>query len=172
MPLSLDTTALYDIEGPLALSQAFPWGIAVGALGGLLLSVILYRVYYKRKAKGKTMVHRSPYDEALRKLSQLHLGAEADLFASALSDILRAFIQSKLNYPIIYQTTEEFIHTLDTGALQTPIYQDILDFLKYCDLVKFAKAPLTQEKRSALLDTVRKLLDSLHHLPANQEPKL
>lgn len=167
-PPTLDTTALYDIEGPMALTQVFPWKVTLGVIGGLILAVIIYKLYCKRKPKTKPTPSLPPYDEALRRLSHVPLGAEAASFAAAISDILRAFIQQKLDYPIICQTTEEFIHTLGASALHTPIYPDILAFLKHCDLIKFAKAPLGKEERSDLLSTAHKLLDALHHMPANR----
>ncbi len=169
---TLDTTALCDIEGPCVLSSSFPWKVVLVVVCGLILGGILYKLFYKRKSKPTHTLSLSPYDTALKRLSQVHLNAEAASFATTLSDILRTFIQYKLNCPVIYQTTEEFIRTLGTSSLDTPVYQDLLAFLNDCDLVKFAKAPLDQEERSALLANLRKLLDSLHHAPITQTPKL
>lgn len=169
---TLDTTALCDIEGPFVLSSSFPWKVVLGTVLGLSLGFILYKLYYKRRSKTQDRPPVSAYDEALTKLSQVYLGANAASFATTLSDILRTFIQYKLNCPVIYQTTEEFIRTLGTSSLDTSVYQDLMGFLSYCDLVKFAKAPLDQEERSALLANLRKLLDSLHNAPITQTPKL
>ena len=171
MPNTLDTTALYDIEGPFVLSASFPWKVALGVVCGLILGGILYQLFYKRKSKPNHTPSLSPYDAALKRLSQVHLNAEAASFATTLSDIVRTFIQYKLNCPVIYQTTEEFMGTLGSSALQTPVYQDLLAFLNACDLVKFAKAPLNQEERSILLGNLRSLLDSLHHAPITPKPK-
>jgi hypothetical protein len=127
-------------------------------LGGFLCAVAAGVLSYsacRKKGKGRTEMEpvkpsRPPHEialetlEALRK-KPLETPLQRQFYYFALSEIVRAYIQSRYGVPALEETTEELLDEIkgDHGEHQVDIPLSLLEpmetFLRYSDLVKFAK---------------------------------
>lgn len=137
-----DIRGIKGVIGPTAWS---PWWWVLAVLVALAVSAWTYR---KRKQvlQGPPPPPPIPADvQALQKLQAL-LGTDwlatgkLKEFYSAISDILRAYIESMYQTPALERTTNELMRSLQRkGEIPAALQLDLKDLLETCDLVKFAK---------------------------------
>lgn len=103
-----------------------------------------------------------PPEEFLRLLHELrqrHPALSAYQLAIEVSDILRAYLEARYRFRILYQTSREFLRDAAHRPELTPAHRLTLDgFLNRCDEVKFAQAPATPEEQAALIDTAENVI--------------
>ncbi len=157
-----------DVKPPLALPPDLWWlWIVLGVCAvGLIVFLILRR---KKHAPPAPEVILPPWDIAYQQLEQLR---QKDLlaqglfkeFLSAVSDILRHYIEARFNIRAPEMTTEEFLQYLNkTIALTAPQKQALKEFLYACDLVKFAKHQTTIDEAKNHFDLAKKFIDETCH---------
>ncbi|NLF25776.1 MAG: hypothetical protein GX589_09010 [Deltaproteobacteria bacterium] len=146
--------ALKEIDAPLLMPRELRWWwwLVLVVAGALF-------VWWRRKRKEmhltveKIPAHQIAYN-ALNALLQSRLVEQGRVceFYQELSNILRRYIEDRFGLRAPERTTEEFM--ADLACLDSPIasHKPLLkDFLRHCDLVKFAKyAPAEGEIQSAL----------------------
>lgn len=97
-----------------------------------------------------------PHLEALRRLAELrerHGKLNAYAVAVDCSDILRTYIEARFALPIRYQTTREFLGAAQAAPeLSTEAQTQLGEFLKFFDLLKFARANAPAEQTLATID--------------------
>jgi hypothetical protein len=97
-----------------------------------------------------------PHLEALRRLAELrarHSQLEAYAVAVDCSDILRRYIEARFCLPIRYQTTREFLGAAQTAPeLEGEAQAQLGEFLKFFDLLKFARTSATPDQTMATID--------------------
>lgn len=137
-----DIRGIKGVVGPVAWS---PWwwvllGLAVA--GG---AVWLWRKRQK-ELQGSPPPPPVPADEtALKKLRELRTAGWAETgrikeFYSALSDILRSYLENGFHCPALERTTNELIRDLRNRSVFSPErLMALKELLEACDLVKFAK---------------------------------
>jgi hypothetical protein len=65
---------------------------------------------------------------------------EVEQFHRRLSDVLRRYLELRLQLPALEQTTAEFLEHMHRAPQLTTAHQELLrSFLARCDLVKFAR---------------------------------
>ncbi len=123
----------------------------------ILIAVILYFVFRKKKEKEVPKVYIAPIQEALQRLKELdekHLLEQnkIKIYYSELTDIVRTYIEKDINIPALESTTNELIETIqDFNAssklgISKETIQQLKEVLQSADLVKFAKfAPIVEE---------------------------
>ena len=80
-------------------------------------------------------------------------------FYQRISDILRQYIENRFGLHAPEQTTEEFLGTLAvTRTLSPPQKQLLKEFLKHCDLVKFAEHQPTTEDIQKTFDSCKNFI--------------
>ncbi len=167
-----------DIEGPvrIGLWLLIGWiGLAILAIAGLI-ALIVFLIRRRPEATGPAVPERSPLEIALDRLEHLQEEGsemEADPFVVEVSDIVRNYLENSLEIPAQEQTSEEFLHTLQTkGDLPGILEQHMPEFLEQCDRVKFARQILALAQREVLLETastvVRETDSDIHQLPGEQ----
>jgi hypothetical protein len=90
--------------------------------------------------------------EAARRLMQPE---QARAFSIAVSEIVRDYIEIGFEVRAAHRTTEEFLHDLVTQS-DSPLvaHQPVLaDFLRHCDLAKFARWVLSVPQMEAMLQS-------------------
>lgn len=131
------------------------WGVA--SAGGLLLLLLLLVLLWRRRRRRQVVVERiAPHVKALAALQALvadDLIAKGDVeqFYHRISGILREYIEDRFGLRAPEQTTEEFMAALrqDGGAFSTQQRSLLEDFLRHCDMVKFARhRPAAKEIQS------------------------
>lgn len=82
-------------------------------------------------------------------------------FYERLSDILRHYIEHRFNLKAPERTTEEFLAELPSvGVLAKPEQERLGEFLRHCDLVKFAKYNPTAEQIQKTFDLVKDFIET------------
>lgn len=135
-------------------------GLPVWAWACLLLLLVaigaglLFWLKRRRELAAAPVPARPAHEIALEALERLRasLSEENYLeFIIGVSRILRAYIQDRFELRAPHRSTEEFLVEASESHLLSAEHQELLgDFLRQCDLVKFAR-------RSAVLEQMEKL---------------
>ncbi|MCC6724213.1 MAG: hypothetical protein IT258_06845 [Saprospiraceae bacterium] len=150
------------IEEPLKL-QDFIWYI----VGVLALLAVIGLVLYLRKRKKMApppppvpVVQLLPHELALKQLDELakqQLWQTGDVkgYHSALTHIVREYLEGRYGIQALEQTTDEILAQLRGGDFNMSLSQRLGDVLQTADLVKFAKAQPTAEFHERAMEVAR-----------------
>ena len=135
-------TTLRDIRPPVEIPNAWLW--LWGALGLIALTVLswlAWRYWKKRRAEAQVVPAIPAHVRARQKLeSALALLGQPREFCILVSDTIRWYLEERFEFRAPERTTEEFLHELKGTELLTADQKQTLgEFLKRCDLVKFAR---------------------------------
>ena len=150
------------LEMPRQASFAWVWVlgvVAVAAAAGLWLYLRGKRV--KELVRIFRPAHEIAY-ERLRALVKEDLVGAAKIkeFYERISDILRHYIEHRFSLRAPERTTEEFLAELaNTEVLPGTETQRLGEFLKHCDLVKFAKHNPTTQQIQETFDLVKDFIE-------------
>ncbi len=175
-PIDIEVTSLLgqeraelviaDIEGVLEMPRksSLRW-IWILCTAGVIVAVGVW-LYLRRKRVEELVRIFSPAHEIayvrLRALVKDDLIAAGRIkeFYERISDILRHYIEHRFDLRAPERTTEEFLAELAvTDILAGPDKRDIGEFLKHCDLVKFAKYNPTTEQIQQTFDLVKYFIE-------------
>ena len=143
-----------DIRGPKLI---LPWWLVPALLAGAailtLLGVGVWR-WLRRRPRPRALL---PFEVALRRLEDIRPLMQPQSvreFSTAVSDIVRSYIELRFGVTATHRTTEEFLHDLLESSKASLLRHRALlsEFLQQCDLVKFAGISLTPQN-----------MESLHH---------
>jgi hypothetical protein len=146
---------IVDIRPPIHIAAPFPW-LAWGA-GALLVFGVSAGVWKLRRRRQR---RKLAYEIALERLENtrpLMRESNAEPFSLAVSEIVRRFIEEVLPVRAAHRTTDEFLRDL-TSLSYLPLAQhrdSLADFLRHCDLAKFARWSLTVSQMDAMLESAR-----------------
>jgi hypothetical protein len=147
-----------DIRGPQSL---FPLGLLLEVLaGGALLAAAGYAVWRRRRRPIRALLY---FEIALQRLEELRVlmhPASVREFSSAISDTVRRYIEAGFKVTATHQTTEEFLHDiLDTENSPLSPHRPLLaEFLRQCDLAKFAGMSLSAANMESLYQSARSFI--------------
>jgi hypothetical protein len=148
-----------DIRGPKAL---FPLELVLELLaGGVLLAAAGYAVWRRRRHRPTRALQY--FEIALQRLEELRSlmhPASVREFSSAISDIVRRYIEAGFKVTATHRTTEEFLHDiLDTENSPLSLHRSLLaEFLRQCDLAKFAGMSLSAANMESLYQSARSFI--------------
>ena len=136
------TNSLRDIKPPVEIPTG--WILVWWALGILASAVLLYaawRYWQKRGARVAAIPPVPAHIRAKQKLQDaLALLGQPREFCIMVSDTIRWYLEERFDFRAPERTTEEFLYELRSTELLTRDQKESLgEFLKRCDLVKFAK---------------------------------
>ena len=140
-----------DIKGPISFFE-INW-ILVSILTVLIVFVLLF-IWHRKK---KPVPVKLPHETALEELEALKalLARTGDIkeYYVGVSDCVRHYIEKAFALKAPEMTTEEFLNSLKDSRALSAEQKDLLkEFLRSCDLVKFAKyAPTSAETESVYL---------------------
>jgi hypothetical protein len=144
-----------DIRGPIHIPPPmyWPWWTA----GAAALAALLYGgwLWQRRRARAAALL---PYQIALARLEEartLMQPENAREFSILVSEIVRQFIEVRFQIRAARRTTEEFLRDLlePSDALLASHRESLADFLRHCDLAKFARWILSTEEMSTMLQS-------------------
>ena len=163
---------LRDIKPPIDIINVWLW-VAVGALVLVLAAVAVGLLLYFVLRK-KPVMQPPPVPAHLRakqKLKEaLELIAQPKPFCIAVSDTLRFYLEERFNFHAPERTTEEFLHELQATDRLLPDQKESLgEFLKRCDLVKFAQYEPREPELRELHDSAVRLVEETEPPSVNQE---
>jgi hypothetical protein len=143
-----------DIRGPKFI---LPWWLVPALLAAgvmlALLGVGAWR-WLRRRRRPRALL---PFEVALQRLEDIRPLMQPQSvreFSTAVSDIVRSYIELRFDLTATHRTTEEFLRDLLESSRESLVRHRTLlsEFLQQCDLVKFAGISLT-----------RQTMESLHH---------
>jgi hypothetical protein len=144
-----------DIRGPKHIPS--PWLWPLWLAGGAALAALLYAGWRWNRRRALTAA-LLPYEIALAKLEEaraLMQPENACAFSITVSEIVRQYIEVRFEVWAARRTTEEFLHDLiDPSDVSLAHHRDLLaDFLRHCDLAKFARWILSIEEMETMLQS-------------------
>jgi hypothetical protein len=145
-----------DIRGPKYVVPG--WLLPAAIAGVAMLAVAIYCLWRWRRSRRARMLF--PYEIALQRLEQIRdlmQPASAREFSTAVSDIVRSYIERRFEVAVTRRTTEEFLRDLlETANVSLARHQSLLgEFLHQCDFVKFAGISLTTQNMEELRQSAR-----------------
>jgi len=145
--LNLSTAApangdLRDIKPPLVIPSG--WALAAWIAGAIVVATLAFfawRYWRRRRSLVPPIPVVPAHIRARQKLEQaLGLLGQPREFCILVSDTIRLYLEERFDFRAPERTTEEFLHELRETNLLLPEQKDSLgEFLKRCDLVKFAR---------------------------------
>lgn len=174
-------SGIRDIKPPVELAVEQPgrlkyWIIAIsGAVAAIAVIAVVLAMMRKREAAPPPPVpaHERAY-EALRQLHAQQLIEQGLIkeYYFALSTILRHYIEDRFGLRAPEQTTEEFLLSTRDSSLFSSEQRTILkDFLKECDLVKFANFIASQIDAQRVHDVVVAFIEETRLTQNNMNSK-
>ena len=171
---SVMTEDIRDIRGPKPISSSWLWPLWLA--GGAALAALLYAGWFwnRRRALAALL----PYEIALARLEEaraLMQPENAHEFSITVSEIVRQYIEQRFRVWAARRTTEEFLHDLlePSDALLTSHRSLLAEFLRHCDLAKFARWILSSEEMDTMLESACRFvretgqpIDSIQNSPA------
>jgi hypothetical protein len=156
------TNALRDIKPPVEIPSGWAW------VGGVLLVLAMaalgfwgWRYWQKRRAQAEVVPAIPPHIRAKQRLREaLALISQPREFCILVSDTIRWYLEERFDFHAPERTTEEFLYELQETNLLTPDQKQSLgEFLKRCDLVKFAKYEPGPPELHDLHDSAMRLVE-------------
>ena len=172
-----DTGEIRDIKGPLALSRHW-WGPVLWAIAAAVAGAACVLAWQRRKKRSRPSAipskparpARPPHLAALEALDALEASAllergQVKEYHVRASDILRTYLEVKLEVPALELTTGEVVAEMRRAALGADICERVRFFLEACDLVKFAKLRPSAEDSRKRLASARKIVELTSGVP-------
>jgi Domain of unknown function (DUF4381) len=151
---------IIDIRPPIHIAAPFPWLVwSVGAVLLIGVSAVAWKLWRRQQRK-------LAYEIALERLEKtrpLMHENNAEPFSLAVSEIVRSFIEEVLPVRAAHRTTNEFLRDLASFSY-LPLAQHrgpLSDFLRHCDLAKFARWSLSVSQMEAMLESAKAFIIDL-----------
>lgn len=162
------TNGLRDIKPPIDIPNPWFWvwvALAALALAGLLFWA--WKRWRKKKAEAPPAPAIPAHVRAKQKLQEaLALIGQPKEFCILVSDTIRWYLEERFNFHAPERTTEEFLYELqETDLLLRDQKESLSEFLKRCDLVKFARYEPLEPELHDLHDAAVRLVEETEPLP-------
>lgn len=159
---SADTSDIRDIKGPIVFKEDRTMYYVLGGVLLLLLAggYIYWRIRRRRAGLAAPLDTRKPWEIAFEQLALLEskkylTEQKFKIFYIELTDIIRAFLGRVYQIPALDMTTEEFLVAVEKTEIPVEIKERLGIFLKFADLVKFAKLIPEPERPAADFEEAR-----------------
>lgn len=136
------TNGLRDIKPPIEIPNPWFWvWMALAALAAAGLLLWTWKRWQKQRATTPFVPVIPAHVRAKQKLQEaLALIGQPKEFCILVSDTIRWYLEERFNFHAPERTTDEFLYELQETDLLLPDQKESLsEFLKRCDLVKFAR---------------------------------
>lgn len=163
------TNGLRDIKPPVEIPSGWAWVVWVlAALAVAALAFWAWRYWRKRRAQVPPVPVIPPHVLAKQKLREaLALIGQPREFCILVSDTVRWYLEGRFDFHAPERTTEEFLYELQGTDLLTPDQKESLgEFLRRCDLVKFAKYEPGQSELRDLHESALRLVEETEPIMA------
>lgn len=166
LTIPVDTTKeIRDIKS--TMDVPFPWAFYIPiVIGILILIAVAYILYRKWKNKPVSIPLAPPAPvvppheialQQLKKTEEEKLWQQGMFkeYHSAVSDILRTYIEARFSIPAMEYTTDETLQAFRGNLLNDELKNKLRYLLQLADMVKFAKAhPLPHENEQIMRDAI------------------
>jgi len=142
------------------------WKLYAGIL--LLAGLIIFTVFYfirnkKAATAGPKLPPEKPHEKAqrlLRELAAAKLWEQGRVkeYYSALSDIIRNYLEERYGVAAMEQTTDELLALAKNNREVKKVRQELKKILRTADLAKFAKANPLPEEHMQCMDAAHEII--------------
>jgi hypothetical protein len=165
---SATTNGLRDIKPPVEIPNAWFWvwlALVVLAVAGTLFWA--WKRWQKKRTETPLVPMIPAHVRAKQKLQEaLALIGQPKEFCVVVSDTIRWYLEERFNFHAPERTTEEFLYELQETDLLLPDQKESLsEFLKRCDLVKFARYEPGEPELHDLHGAAVRLVEETEPLP-------
>lgn len=179
-PTPNEETAWRDIK-TLWLTPAHWWErwrwLMVFGVGLLITGVVVYWLLSRRPRVFREQV-RSPHTwvlEQLGALEQRRLWARGEVKAyyTALSRVMREYLEQQYGFPALESSTDEVLRHCSKHALPPQLLPALEELLRWCDLVKFARATPPEYYHAQAMREARRIVEQTaqaHALTSEETP--
>src|SRR5436309_4772819 len=169
---AVSTNALRDIKPPVEIPTGWLW--ALWALSALLLAALAYlawQYWTLRRMQAAVVPIIPPHVRAKQRLQEaLGLLGQPREFCIIVSDTIRYYLEERFDFRAPERTTEEYLYELRQPNLLTPDQKESLgEFLKRCDLVKFARYEPGEPELRDLHGSALRLVEETEPAPSPGE---
>ncbi len=175
-----DTLDIKDLKPPYQFAES-DWWLWGSIIGVVLLAAIIAFVIWRRKHRGEETAEpvdlRDPWEIAFEKLALLKEKdyleeKEYKLYYVELSDIFRAYVGRMYNIAAMDMTTDEFLYELEEIEMEPALYGRISKFLKFADLVKFAKFVPDESRPMFDFDEVHEMVEYIREIELTKRSRI
>jgi hypothetical protein len=141
----------------LPIGARFWWTLAASSFLLALLVWVLWRRRGEATAEEAGRPQLPPFDELLGELDRIAAEPSMVRLHTRLSLALRAYLGRSLDFPAAESTTSEIHRSLLARRMPGPLVRQLVELLRACDLVKFARQEAGEERARQRLTTARQL---------------
>ena len=163
-PPNLPDIEEIDIPEPLP----DPWKSLIWIGIGILIfiavaAVVITIVLMLTREKKRTLTAEYV---ALKRLGEIEPRAPEltpNEFSIQVSVTLKDFVQSRFNDPVRFETTEEFLHRITekpTIAITPQVRDQLADFLKIAEEIKFGLPPDAEARKMPLIQLAKEIIET------------
>ena len=152
----------------LPLGERFWW--TAGILGALALAAAWMALRRRADAEAAAAPVLAPYEELAAELDRLAAEPSAVALHTGLSLALRRYLARRLPIPALESTTSDIQRELLSRRVPGPLARHMVELLRACDLVKFARLPVGETQVGERLAAARRLGDDFERYLAPREP--
>jgi hypothetical protein len=159
--VNLPRPDIHDIRAPYLIPQ--DWRVpALIATAAVLVLALCWWGWRRIRARHPplTLLQRTLQQlEATRALME---AGDARTFSAAVSDVVRGYIEARFEVMATHRTTAEFLNdcvTQEGSALQAHA-QTLAQFLRFCDLAKFARWSFDGQQLQGMLASARHFVET------------
>lgn len=149
----------------LAVEISWWWYIAGGVIVIAIIAIIAVVVLRRCRDSEIERIYKGAHELAYERLSELERQGyvEAGMlkeFYEGVSNVLRYYIEDRFTLKAPEHTTEEFLYELQYSyVLSTEDKDSVGQFLRHCDLVKFARQEPTEVEVNGSVKLVKGFVD-------------
>ncbi len=161
-----------DIRGPISIPSPWRWLWLAGGVALALGAIYFAWRWHRRFAATKT---KQPFEIALDRLEEarrLMTPQHAREYSFAVSEITRDYIEKRFRERAAHRTTDEFLRHL-VAQIDSPLaaHRPLLeDFLRYCDLAKFARWELDLPQMESMHESAHNFILATKPAPDFAKP--
>ena len=163
-----DTNVLRDIKPPLEIPSGWAWvWWALAALACAAALYVAWKFWRTRRSQAAVVPPVPAHVRAKQKLHEaLALLGQPREFCILVSDTIRWYLEERFDFHAPERTTEEFLYELQGTELLTRDQKESLgEFLKRCDLVKFARYEPREPELRDLHGAALRLVEETEPVP-------
>jgi Domain of unknown function (DUF4381) len=155
------TVDIRDIRAPLRIPPDWRLPILIGAAVVLLLALtwLIWRRVRARRPQPTLLARTLQRLEGTRPLMR---SGDARAFPAAVSDVVRAYVEERFQVQATQRTTAEFLHDClaRPGSALQDHEQALGEFLRFCDLAKFARWSFDEQAMLGMLASARHFVET------------
>lgn len=150
-----------DIHAPYLIPQDWRLPALLG-VSAVILMLLLWWLWRRWQARRPPVTLLARTLQRLEATRVLMAAGDAPGFSVAVSDVVRAYIEERFAVRATQRTTGEFLRECmgQIGSALQAHERALSEFLRFCDLAKFARQSLDTEQMQGMLGSARHFVES------------